>query len=202
MAKAHKNAYDGDQSLADLAAQIDGKHEENKKNLSAREKANLERKNKAFTVKWRRMDYDETMKAFYSEVSRLAGTMERWKREELQTHRHEAVKNYTGYDNAPFDLVDEAVALRKQIHRLRYKITTELPDKAQNARIMEEDEEKAKKFEAEAVRLEEEKMPSVAFKIYRNFCKIAHVIQTDTDQRMVVKLSDYETYDYDYEEEL
>lgn len=201
MAKA-KNAYDGGQSLAELAAAIDGQHEENKDKLSVREKADRDRKNKAFTVKWRRMDYDETMKAFYSEVSRLAGTMERWKREELQTRRHQAVMDYTGYANAPFDLVDEAVALRKQIHRLRYRANTELPDQAYEVRTLEGDEEKAKKLEAEATRLIEEKMPAVAFKIYRNFCKVAHVIQTDTDQRMVVKLSDYEVYDYDYEEEL
>lgn len=202
MAKAPKNVIDGDQSLAEIAAQIDGDRPEDKKPLSAREQAAKDKKNKAFTVKWRRMNYEETMKAFYSEVARLAGYMERWKREELKTRGMAAMNEYTGYDNAPFDLCDEAAQLKAQIHRLRYRGEKELPGLAYEARVMESDEKKALKYEAEAERNLKEKMPRAAFRIYELFCQVAHVIQTDTDQRMVVKLSDYEEYDYEYEEDL
>lgn len=202
MAK-HKDAIDGDQSLAEIAAQIDGNRPEDQKPLTVREKRELARKARAFTARWQQANYENTMKALYDEVARLAGRMERWKTEELKLNQMRAFTEYKDayIKDAPFDLVDEAIRLKAHIPRLRWRALNELEDKAMNAEIMDGDKEKADKIRAEADRIIREKMPAAAFRIYEIWCIVGKVIHSDADKRMVLKLSDYEEYDFEYKEE-
>jgi hypothetical protein len=203
----HKDAYDGDLPLADLASEIDNKHEENKKNLTVRQKREQLKKAKSFTTRWGQGNFEATMKALYDEVARLAGRMERWKMEELRDRQMRAMEEYHTlwtHTTSPFDLVDEAVRIKANIPRLRYRADKDIPNDIRNEMYgpdAKNDSKKIAKLEAEAERIRREKMPAAAFRIYEIWCTVGAIIQTDADARMAVKLSDYEDYDFEYKEE-
>lgn len=208
MAK-HKDSISGDQSLAEIAAQIDGKPEENEQKLTVREKRERAKKAKSFTSRWQQANYERTMKALYDEAARLAGRMERWKTEELKTRGMDAMDEFHNDINkdlfdSPFDLVDEAVRIKANIPRLRYRAEKDLTNEIYQEQFnpsRKNDPKKIAKYEAEIERIKREKMPASAFRIYEIWCIVGEIIKDHADSRMTLELSDYEDYDFEYKEE-
>lgn len=187
-----------------IEEQLEGPREEKPK-LTVRQQQEKDRKNRAFTVKWRRMEYEETMKALYDEVARLAGRMERWMKEEYRLRGFEAEREYRGYANAPFDLIEEASRLKNNIPKMRWRVKHDIPNEIRKEQFGPEaknDAKKIAKLEADIARIEKEKMPAAAFRIYEIWCEVAYTMTKNAHQNEYVKLSDYEVYDYDYEEDL